>query len=66
MARTIRHLTDKYPRISLRGVGDAVDVLGNHLEVALASFRQHDAAPSLHHQRRAEMNLQGGDLLADG
>ena len=66
VARTIRDFEDKIPPDVLRGVGDPVDVLGDHLEIALAGFRQHHAAPGLHHQRRAEMDLQGGDLLADG
>jgi hypothetical protein len=50
----------------LRGFGNPVDVLGDHLEIALAGFRQYLAPPSLHHQRCAEMDLERGNLLADG
>ena len=50
----------------LRGVGDPVHALADHLEVALAGFRQRHATTGLHHQRRAELNLQRSDLLAHG
>ena len=62
----MRDLGRQIPPDVLRGLGDPVDVLGDHLEVPLAGFRQRHAAPGLRHQRRAEMDLQGGDLLADG
>lgn len=50
----------------LRHVGDVLDLAADHLEIALAGLGQRDVTPDPRGQRRAEVQLERLDLLADG